>query len=48
VLIASRELLRLFVLIDHFHLGLLTTIARPAIITAIFVGALIVSLTHVS
>ena len=48
VLIASRELLGLFVLIDHFHFRVINPTARPAIVTAILVEALIVSLTHVS
>jgi len=48
VLIASRELPGLFVLIDHFHVRVIHPTARPAIVTAILVVALIVSLTHVS
>ena len=48
VLIASRELPGLFVLIDHFHFRVINPTARPSIVTAILVVALIVSLTHVS
>ena len=48
VLIASRELLGLFVRIDHFHFSVINPTARPAIVTAILVEALIVSFTHVS
>jgi hypothetical protein len=42
VLIASRELLGLFVLIDHFHFRVINPTARPTIVTAILVEALIV------
>jgi hypothetical protein len=35
VLIASRELLGLFVLIDHFHFRVINPTARRTIITAI-------------
>ena len=48
VLIASRELLGLFVLIDHFHFRVINPTARTAIVTGILVEALIVSFTHVS
>ncbi len=43
MLIASRELPGLVVLIDHFHFRVINSTARPAIVTAILVEALIVS-----